>query len=171
MKRLICIICIPLLVCIMLPVMVFASDDESDLPINTQGIKEREYKQSALTDAYGADIFTVESMEMQSLIKSLQEHERKVYLDSLLINEFAVASSIDTVNERVNEKGLFSKPHTHSTYEALPPQDNKEQTLLWIIIFVALAVISFFAALALQQKKRRKGNVHNNYYKNPRASL
>ena len=166
MKRMVCFLCVLLSICFLSAVSVYAENGETDLPINTQGIKDREHKDAALTDAYGVNILTKEYSKIQQKMKLQQNFERIKIKDSLLTNEYLIEDFDNAITEQVKNAQVFMKPHTYAAYESSVLTQKTPQILLWMIIFLVLAVISFLAALAVQQKKRRKNNVYNSNNEN-----
>ncbi|MFZ2537353.1 MAG: hypothetical protein WAX04_00410 [Oscillospiraceae bacterium] len=162
MKKSLCLIFLLLCTAALFSPAVYGEDGGTGLPIHAQGIKEREYKGSALTDAYGVDILTEDSNKLRQQVTVARKQEREEFSNKLLVSERTLDEPNHAFILQVNELGLFLKPSSYTAYEAV---NAKTATQIWIPIFIftALAAISFFAALAVQRRKRRKNYVYNNY--------
>lgn len=151
-----------IVLCLLLSCQVYAADN-TDLPIYTQSIKEREQKDNALTDAYQISILTKESNELQDKIQKLKLMERKKIQQSLLTEQYEMENAKVMVSRQAENMAIFREPHIYSNIKPAAQEQTASQIFLWSIVFVILGGISFFAALALQQRKRGRENVCNNY--------
>jgi len=133
---------------------VFA--DETDLPIHSQGIKERQYTKTAITDIYNIEMFTKNSSGYQKEISKQQENSSKTLSKTFFDGEKVIKSDLYQNIEYENiETKLFLSTKIHND-QTLDSKGFNKQKLIICISFLLLALISFLASLAFRKYKRGK---------------
>jgi len=149
-----------------LTIDVHADSSQIDLPINIKGIKERDYRIVALTDAYDINILTKECSKAQNIFKVAKEQKRNELCTQLQFNFMGINKNVNKQYMEMEDLKIFVAACNYEKNDSTKIKENKYTFILKIVIFIILAILSFLLALAIQRMKRRKNNVYNSNFGN-----
>lgn len=132
--------------------IVNAEDDNENLDLDTEELKNKNENYSSLTDINGMNLFT---SDLQKILENKKQEEASSnYMKKLFINE---SSRKDHVDEKEN---LFKQP---VSFDNTTDVDQYQVTLeLVIAIFTIIGAVIVF--IVTRKKYRRKINETNNYF-------
>lgn len=132
--------------------IVNAEDDNENLDLDTEELKNKNENYSSLTDINGMNLFT---SDLQKILENKKQEEASSNsMKKLFINE---SSRKDHVDEKEN---LFKQP---VSFDNTTDVDQYQVTLeLVIAIFTIIGAVIVF--IVTRKKYRRKINETNNYF-------
>lgn len=134
--------------------IVNAEDDNENLDLDTEELKNKNENYSSLTDINGMNLFT---SDLQKILENKKQQQEKASINSmkkLFINE---SSRKDHVDEKEN---LFKQP---VSFDNTTNVDQYQVALeLVIAIFTIIGAVIVF--IVTRKKYRRKINETNNYF-------
>lgn len=133
---------------------IFAQEQEEDLYIRIEALKERQYSSIALTDQYETEILTAKSSEYSVKIAKLKEKKTKQLTGQLFLNIEEKESSILQIQEQTVNVGLFA-----DGYKAKSTSGNviqKQKNIIMIIVCTIGCIVMGYVLAVLWHRFREK---------------
>lgn len=132
--------------------IVSGQEQEEDLYIRIEALKERQYSSTALTDQYETEILTAKSSEYSKQINKIREENTKRLIDRLFLNIEEKESHLIQIQEQTVNAGLFA-----DGYKAKSKTGNIIQRQTNIIMVFAGTMGCIMAGYFLAVVRRRIG--------------
>lgn len=144
---------ISLILIVLISEAVFAQEQEEDLYIRIEALKERQYSSIALTDQYETEILTAKSSEYSVKIAKIKERKTKQLTSQLFLNIKEKESSASQIQEQTAKAGLFA-----DGYKAKSTSGNmvQKQKNIIMIILCTIGCIAVGYTLAVVWRRFRE---------------
>lgn len=143
MKKL---ILISLIFIVFIPEIVFSQEQEEDLYIRIEALKERQYSSIALTDQYETEILTAKSSEISMKIAKLKEKKTKQLTGQLFLNIEEKESSILQIQEQTVNADLFADGYKAKSTSGNNIQRQKNNIMI-IVCTIGCIVMGYVLAV------------------------